>query len=131
MPRNRHILPAFYINLFFAVGVASTACIRLLIVFNHVAQSLIRPTWYAGVAGYMVFFAYRCWITRRRRRLIEECGLVGKLERDEPLSAEEKEALQYVVLSVARSREVLNYFVIFALSFLAIAADLVLSLAGR
>lgn len=131
MKTNKHMLPAWCINSFFAVGIVSSVAIRLLIVFNHVARDWIRPAWYAGVSGYLVFFAYRYWISRRRRRLIERHGLIEKLAGGEPLTPDEKGALEYVVQSVYRSRESLNYLAIFALSFAAIAADLALSLAGR
>ncbi len=125
------MLPAWCIDLFFAIGIASSVAIRLLIVFNHVARDWVRPTWYAGVSGYLVFFAYRYWISRRRKRRIERNRLIEKLASDEPLTPDEKAALEYVVQSVYKSRESLNYLVIFALSIAAIAADIALSLANR
>jgi len=129
--RNARVLPPWVINLFFAVGIASSVAIRLLIVLNHVAREWVRPCWYLGVSGYLVFFAYRYLITRRRRRLIADCRLVEKLAAGEALSAEEQAALEYVVQSVAKSRENINYLAIFALSFAAIAADVLLSLMGK
>ncbi len=125
------ILPGWVINAFFALGITSSVAIRLLIVFDHVARHLVRPAWYVGVSGYVIFFAYRYAITLRRRRLIREHGLIEKVAGGEPLGVEDREALGYVVQSVAKSRENVNYLVIFALSFAAIAADVCLTLFGH
>ncbi len=128
---NRHILPSWVINLFFALGLLSSTAIRLLIIFDHVAREFVRPAWYVGVSGYVIFFAYRYAITRRRRRLIEQHDLVAKVKSGTELSTDEREALEYVLLSVSKSRENLNYLVIFAFSFMAIAADIILTLTGK
>lgn len=127
MIQNKHMLPSLYINLFFAIGILSGLAIRSLIVFNHLNQDLIRPAWYFGVAGYMIFFAYRYAISQKRRKLIAEGQLVEKLNVGQPLAETDREAVEYILLSISKSRENINYLFIFAMSMLAVLADLVLT----
>jgi hypothetical protein len=121
------MLPAVYINLFFAIGILSGLAIRSLIVFNHLNKDLIRPAWYFGVAGYMIFFAYRYVISQKRKRLIADAQLIEKLNTGQPLAEADREAVEYILLSISKSRENINYLFIFAMSLLAVLADVVLT----
>lgn len=114
------------INLFFVVGLIAACSFRVLIVFSHSYQSLFRPVWYLGTIGYLLFFLYRYMISRKRKRAIEQYDLIEKLKSAGPLSEVDREVLVYLLSSIRKSRENLNYLFIFGLSFLAIIADQVI-----
>lgn len=121
-----HTLPVYIINLFFAIGLLSAIAFRVLIVFTHTYEELFRPVWYMGTIGYVLFFIYRYAISQKRKRAIERYGLIPKLKRQVQLSNEEREVVIYLLSSLRKSREHLNYLFIFALSFAAIVADIFL-----
>lgn len=125
--RLPHTLPAFVINLFFGIGVISAISFRALIIFTHTSPHWFRPVWYLGTIGYLFFFLYRYWISQKRKKAIRHYGLLEKLRGSAPITGEEREVVVYLLSSIAKSREDLNYLIIFFLSFLAVAADLVLS----
>ena len=85
-----------------------------------------RPVWYFGVTGYTVFFLYRYRISQRRKRTIEQSGIVEKLRAGEALTAEDREATLYLVNSIRKSPEDWNYLAIFALSVVAVILDLLI-----
>ncbi|MEW6219400.1 MAG: hypothetical protein AB1634_07670 [Thermodesulfobacteriota bacterium] len=120
-------LPLWVVNLFFVVGLVSALAFRLLIVVNHLAPALFRPIWYLGLVGYVAFFAFRYRISQRRRQAIDHFALLDRVQAGAPLSDAERQALLYVLGSVKKSRENWNYLVIFILSILAAAVDLMLA----
>ncbi|MEF9476000.1 MAG: hypothetical protein L0958_04830, partial [Candidatus Mariimomonas ferrooxydans] len=77
--------------------------------------------------GYIGFFLYRYEITKRRKRVIKEYDLIGKVQANASLSEEEREAVTYLLSSVKKSMEDINYLVIFILSILAILVDIIFS----
>lgn len=129
--KTPHTLPAPIINLFFVIGVLSAVAFRALIIVQYLNPTLFRPVWYAGLFGYILFFAYRYGITRKRRQAIEQFRLIEKIQANECLAGEDRDVVVYLLSSLVKSKENLNYFIIFLLSILAMAADLFLVLAGR
>lgn len=126
-----HTLPPTVINLFFIIGILSALAFRLLIVFTHLKPEWFRPTWYLGIIGYILFFAYRYNISQKRKKTIEEYDLIAKLENGYTLSAAERQAVSYLLASIKQSRENLNYLFIFALSIIAVLLDILLTLSSR
>jgi hypothetical protein len=120
-----HTLPKPVIYGFFILGLFSAVAFRIIIVFQHVEPSWVRPVWYMGILGYLAFFLYRYSISRRRKHFIKKYGLIPKLESKDPLSDEERQVVTYLLSSIQKSMEDLNYYIIFILSILAIAADIV------
>jgi len=114
------------INLFFLVGLVAACSFRILIVFSHTYQDLFRPVWYLGTVGYLFFFLYRYAISQKRKMAIEQYGLISKFKDGANLSAEDREVVIYLLSSLMKSRENINYLFIFGLSFLAIIADQIL-----
>jgi len=121
-------LPPFVINLFFVIGLLSALAIRALIVLTHVKPEWFRTVWYAGVLGYMIFFSYRYFISQKRKNTIRQYNLISKIKSGDTLSGAEQEATVYLLSSIEKSRENLNYLFIFALSFLAIILDVYLGM---
>lgn len=124
------LFPPWIIRFFFIVGIISAIFFRLLVVFNYFWQPMGRVVWYCGVIGYILFFGFRFYISRKRRRVIIENDLINKLEEDS-LNREEREEIQYILSSLIKSKEMINYIFIFALSGMAIVVDVTLYLVTR
>lgn len=124
MKTTPHLLPTPVINLFFVIGVISAVCFRILLVVQHLQPQLFRMVWYVGVLGYIVFFIYRYAISQKRRQAIERFELIQKIEKNTALAAEDREVLIYLLNSIQKSKENINYLVIFTLSVAAIIADI-------
>ncbi len=119
--------PGWVTWLAFSVGLTGSISLRLILIAKAYHPELIRLFWYIGVCGNMVFFLFRSFITRRRRRLITGLDLVEKLRSRGRLHPEDYEALRYLVGSLDASKEQWNYLVIFLCSIAAIAWDLFVS----
>lgn len=122
--RKPHTLPPSVIYCFFALGIISAIAFRVIVVFQHIEPSWIRPVWYVGVLGYMVFFFYRYYITEKRKKAIEDFQLIEKVKANACLTDEDREVVIYILSSIRKSPENVNYFIIFLLSIIAIIADI-------
>lgn len=122
--RKPHTLPPSVIYCFFALGIISAIAFRVIIVFQHIEPSWIRPVWYVGVLGYMVFFFYRYYITEKRKKAIEDFQLIEKVKANACLTDEDREVVIYILSSIRKSPENVNYFIIFLLSIIAIIVDI-------
>jgi len=128
MEKNKpHIVPRYIIYGFFVLGLVSAIAFRSIIVFQHLEPAWVRPVWYVGTAGYVFFFIYRYKITRKRKRAIEEFRLIEKLKTNACLEDDDREVVLYLLSSIKFSLEDINYAIIFLLSIIAVAADLLLS----
>ena len=120
------LAPAPLIYGAFILGLATAIAFRILIILQHVAPRWVRPVWYFAVVGNLAFFYYRYRIAEKRKRAVEEHGLIGKVEADTCFSPAEREALGYLLRSIKRSPENINYLIISAFSIIAIVVDLML-----
>lgn len=131
MNRRPHTVPPLVIYLFMAIGLLSAVAFRLLTIIHRFDPDLMRPVWYLGVVGYILFFAYRYYITEKRKMTIVGNRLLEKIREQDTLDPEDMDRIEYVLSSLVKSKENINYLFIFVLSVLAVAADLVLALGGR
>lgn len=131
MKQTPHTLPQPIIYFFFLIGLLAAIAFRAIIVAQHIAPLLVRPLWYVAIVGNITFFSYRYAIARKRRAAVDRFDLIRKLEMREPLSDTERTAVVYLLSSIKKSREWVNYLVIFILSFIAIMADIALALQGK
>jgi hypothetical protein len=122
------LAPAPLIYGAFALGLTTAIAFRVLIILQHFAPGWVRPVWYFAVVGNLVFFYYRYRIAGKRKRAVDEQGLIAKVEADTCFTPTEREALAYLLRSIKRSPENLNYLIISAFSVVAIAIDLALVL---
>lgn len=111
---------------FFLIGVLSSLAFRAIIIFQKFHPHWVRPVWYFGVIGYMLFFLYRYGISHRRKRTISQTNIMQKLRDGAPLSKTDREAALYLLNSIHKSPEDWNYLAIFIFSAIAIALDLLL-----
>jgi hypothetical protein len=126
MSSTPKIIPRPVIFGFFALGLLSSIAFRAIILFQKFSPALVRPVWYFGVVGYMLFFMYRYRISLRRKGTIARTNLIEKLRAGEVLSEDDRQAALYLLNSVRKSPEDWNYLAIFVLSLAAIALDLLL-----
>lgn len=120
------IVPKPVIIAFFILGLLSSVAFRAIILFQKLSPGWVRPVWYFGVIGYMLFFMYRYGISLRRKRTIAQTNIIEKVRAGAALSPEDREAALYLLSSVQKSREDWNYLAIFVLSVVAVALDLLL-----
>lgn len=126
--RKPHTLPPSVIYCFFALGIISAIAFRAIIVFQRIEPAWVRPVWYLGTTGYMVFFLYRYYISEKRKKTIERFQLIEKVKANACLTDEDREVVIYLLSSIKKSPENVNYFIIFLLSVVAIVVDICLSL---
>ena len=120
------VIPQPVIIGFFLLGLLSSVAFRAIIVLHKLQPAWVRPVWYFGLIGYLVFFLYRYCISQRRKRTIARSGIIEKLRDGRVLDVDDREAALYLLRSVNKSPEDWNYFAIFVLSIIAIALDLLL-----
>ena len=120
------IIPKPVIVGFFIIGLLSSVAFRAIIILQRYTPGWVRPVWYLGVVGYMIFFMYRYFISQRRKHTIAQSGIIEKISAGVTLNVEEREATLYLLKSVRASQEDWNYLAIFVLSIIAIALDLLL-----
>lgn len=122
-----HTFPAYIIYGFFLIGLVSAFAFRSIVVFQRLEPAWVRPVWYIGVLGYIGFFLYRYEITKKRKRVITEYRLIEKIQANASLSEEERDGVIYLLSSIKKSKEDLNYLIIFLLSLLAVMVDVFFS----
>jgi len=128
MKENKiHILPKSVVYVFFIIGLISAIAFRTIILIQRLEPSWVRPVWYIGTTGYFLFFLYRYAITKKRKKAIEEFQLIEKVKANACLNDQDREVVLYLLASISRSLEDINYAIIFILSLIAVAADLLLS----
>lgn len=120
------IIPKPVIFGFFLLGLLSSVAFRAIILLQKYEPTWVRPVWYFGVLGYMLFFMYRYYISQRRKHAIAHSNIIEKIRAGETLNNDEREAALYLLKSVRASQEDWNYLAIFVLSIAAIVLDLLL-----
>lgn len=126
MKKAPDTLPNYVINIFFLIGLTSALSFRLLIAVQNLCPEFFRPLWYFGIIGYIIFFSFRYIIAKKRRNIIEEYDLINKVKVG-GLSEDDRQAIAYLLMSIRKSRENLNYLFIFVTSTFAIFFDLLLA----
>ncbi|MHB1015390.1 MAG: hypothetical protein ACYC2W_08965 [Desulfurivibrionaceae bacterium] len=124
-------VPPFVVYLFLVIGLLSAVAFRLVTIINTFSPSLLRPVWYFGVIGYIFFFAYRYHISEKRKNAIRANRLLEKIRGHGEITSEDRALIEYVLSSIIKSKENLNYLFIFVLSIAAVAVDILLALNGH
>ena len=100
------IIPKPFIIGFFILGLLSSVAFRAIILFQKFNPAWVRPVWYFGVIGYMLFFMYRYRISLRRKRTIAQTGIIQKIGAGAALSPDDRDAALYLLSSIQKSREI-------------------------
>jgi hypothetical protein len=117
------LLPKPVVFGFFLLGLLSSVAFRAIILFQKYQPAWVRPVWYFGAIGYLIFFLYRYFISQRRKRAIAQTHIIDKIQSGQALGAEDRAAALYLLNSIRKSQEDWNYLAIFVLSILTIALD--------
>lgn len=120
-----HVFPKYIIYGFFIIGLLSAIAFRTIIIFERLEPVWVRPVWYIGTIGYILFFFYRFIITKKRKHAIKEFHLIEKVKANACLTEDDRKVVLYLLSSIKSSLEDINYAIIFLLSVLAIVADLI------
>lgn len=118
------VFPIYIVNLFFFIGLFSALCFRSILILDKTIPELVRPVWYMSVIGYIFFFAYRWIVTERRRKYVHKTHIIDKLKSDQKLNENDRAIMLFLLNSLSKSRENLNYLAIFILSIIAIIIDI-------
>ncbi|MGM0418545.1 MAG: hypothetical protein ACQEQS_07475 [Thermodesulfobacteriota bacterium] len=118
-------LPAFVINGFFIIGLVSALLFRMMIFFDYYSPFLGKIIWYCAVIGYLFFFGFRYYISHKRRKTILKNNLTEKVKNSD-MDDNSRDEVVYLLNSIIKSKEMFNYIFIFAVSIIAIAADIIL-----
>jgi hypothetical protein len=128
MEKNKiHVVPKYVIYGFFILGLLSAIAFRAIILFQRLEPPWVRPVWYIGTIGYFFFFLYRYAITKKRKKAIEQFQLIEKVKANAYFTDQDREVVLYLLSSIRFSLEDINYAIIFILSLIAVASDLLLS----
>lgn len=125
MSKHIHTLPKSVINFFFVLGIVGAISFRILIFTDRISPALTKIVWYVGVIGYLLFFMFRFYISHKRRTAIVQFKLIEKINSATTLSEDDREVATYIFSSLLKSKENVNYFVIFILSFVVILLDII------
>lgn len=109
---------SFARNLFFAVGIVATIAYRAIGVIEN--NTLIHVLWYLGTIGFIIYFAHRYQVSRRRARLIAENDLEQKISQAGGLTDLDKASMEYIFRTLRSSKEKWNSVVIFVSSIIAL-----------
>ncbi len=95
------------VKLYFWIGIISAILLRTILITGHYNSLISYLMWYMGVIGYLIFFAHRYDIAKRRYGTIKNSGLLEKIEMRQSLTDEDFDGLDYVMwsLSVSKDRE--------------------------
>ncbi|MBC8318809.1 MAG: hypothetical protein H8E41_12970, partial [Desulfobulbaceae bacterium] len=91
---------------------------------QEMAPDMFKAVWYSGIIGYILFFSFRYFISQKRKKAITQSNLIEQIENGETLSENDRQAVIYLLSSIQKSREDLNYMFIFLTSALAVLYDL-------
>ncbi len=126
MKHSPHTLPPAVINCFFVIGLVSALSFRSLMALKELQPDMFRLVWYVGLVGYILFFSFRYFISSKRKKAIIDYNLLAKLQSGENLSEDDRQVVTYLLSSLQKSRENINYLFIFATSSIAILLDIII-----
>ena len=109
------------------LGLSTAIAFRALIIIDHIRPDWVRAVWYFAVLGNFLFFWHRYQISQKRKHAIHDHRLIEKIDTVTGFSLEEREALTYLLQSIKRSPENINYLIISCFSLVAIGADLIIN----
>jgi len=105
---------------FFIIGMVATIAVRMVTVLVHINPAYGQISWYIGVIGFFIFFAYKFRIERARYKLILKQKLMDKLSGEEVITQEDRRLISSILCALSSNKDRINYLLIFISSALAI-----------
>jgi uncharacterized membrane protein len=115
---------------FFFIGIIATIALRIIEPIRTLNPEYGKISWYIGVAGFVLFFAYKYKKLRRQSGIIKESRIKEKLGGAEKLTEKDYVLLSEVICSQDNWKERTNFFIIFAVSAAALVIALIIDFAG-
>jgi hypothetical protein len=86
----------------------------------HVNPVYGQVSWYVGVVGFAVFFAYKFRVDRARARIIRDSGLKDRILGGGSIEKNEREMIGALLCALTSKKDRINYFIIFVSSVAAL-----------
>lgn len=118
---NPKVIRLFY----FWAGVIATITYRAIIILNYYSPFWVKVFWYIGTVGFVIYFAHRFSIAKKRSRLITDHNLLYKLDNPGSMTKEDHDALAYILKATVSSKAKWNYYVIFVSSGIALILGII------
>lgn len=117
------VLPKWVVLMFFWIGLIAGVCIRSLTLLAQVSPQASAWVWRFAMVCYTFFFGYRYLIGIRRKRIIVENNLMDAVRGADDLDETSRAGVLYILSSIVRSKELVNYAFICIISVIALLLD--------
>jgi hypothetical protein len=104
---------SFFSWIFFFIGVVATIAVRVVTVLMHVDPVYGQISWYIGIGGFFIFFAYKFKVYRNRRKLIFKKRLKEKIREEDKISSIDRQFIGSLLCALSSNKDQINYFFIF------------------
>ena len=118
------VLPKWIVLMFFWVGLIAGVCIRSLTLLAKISPDASVWVWRFAMVCYTFFFGYRYLIGIRRKRIIVENKLIDAVQGSD-LEETSRAGVLYILNSIVRSKELINYAFICIISVIALLLDFI------
>jgi hypothetical protein len=105
---------------FLFIGLVATIAIRVVNLVWEISLFWAKFSWYVGVGGFFLYFLYKYYQQRTRRKFLLESGLAQKLKAGNLPTKEESQFLSALLCELRSRKDSINYFFIFLTSGLAL-----------
>lgn len=105
---------------FLFIGLIATIAIRAVNLVMDFSPFWAKLSWYIGVAGFLIYFLYKYRQHRAMRRFLISSDIAHKLKAGKAVSTDELKFLSSMLCALRSKNDVINYFVIFFTSGLAL-----------
>jgi hypothetical protein len=103
------------------VGIIATITVRLVNIVLPVSVLAAKIFWYIGIAGFMIYFLIKFVQDKKLRDRIKGNDLELRLKNGQALTPDDYEFLRGVICRLKSQKEIINSFLIFFTSALALA----------
>ncbi len=117
---RRHCQENVWSWFYFIIGLISIVAIRI-VVFLEGYPLYAKIAWYIGVVGFLMFFLYQYKVAKQKTRLINDHGLLAKLNDPGSLSSADYERMRLLLCSLTSFKDKVNFAFIFIISALSLA----------
>lgn len=115
----RNCKDSFLSWIFFFIGMIATIAVRVVTVLMHFDPIYGQISWYIGIGGFFIFFAYKFRADRNRHKMIIQKELKEKILKEGKISKTDRQLISSLLCSLSSNKDRINYFFIFVSSAIA------------
>lgn len=115
---------------FFWAGIIATFAYRVIIVLNFYSPLWVQISWYVGTVGFILYFWHRAHVQKKHADLVRSMNLVDAVNASDCISADQRDALRYLLQTIQTSKARWNSLFIFWLSIVALVIGLLFDFFG-